>query len=101
MNNLEIPAETAPEFTSTNETSLVVIIVDSNPSQKMLRYNPHALTHCVDSVIAFANSHLMQKAQNKLAVMACHSKARYKQFWGNSCLSNLSANLSILAPTSP
>ncbi|KAJ3654736.1 hypothetical protein Zmor_013907 [Zophobas morio] len=74
MNNLEIPAETTPEFTSTSETSLLVVIVDSNPSQKMLRDNPHVLTHCVDSVIAFANSHLMQKAQNKLAVMACHSK---------------------------
>ncbi|XP_064210884.1 general transcription factor IIH subunit 3 isoform X1 [Tribolium castaneum] len=74
MNNLEIPADSAPEFTSTSETSLLVVIVDSNPSQKMLRDNPHVLTHCIDSVIAFANSHLMQKAQNKLAVMACHSK---------------------------
>jgi hypothetical protein len=78
MNNLEIPTEASPEFTSTNETSLLVVIVDSNPSQKMLRDNPHVLTHCVDSVIAFANSHLMQKAQNKLAVMACHSKTRYE-----------------------
>lgn len=76
MNHLEIPAESTPEFTSTNETSLLVIILDSNPSQKMLRDNPHFLTHCVDSIIAFANSHLMQKAQNKLAVMACHSKTR-------------------------
>ncbi|VEN43594.1 unnamed protein product [Callosobruchus maculatus] len=36
--------------------------------------NSHVLTHVVESVIAFANSHLMQKAQNKLAIMACHSR---------------------------
>lgn len=78
MNNLEIPTpiESKADFTSTNETSLLVIIIDSNPSQKMLRDNPNALTHCVESIIAFANSHLMQKAQNQLAVMACHSRNR-------------------------
>lgn len=74
--SLEIPAEKQPEFTSTDETSLLVIILDSNPGQRILREVPHILTQCVDSVIAFANSHLMQKAQNKLAVMACHSKTR-------------------------
>ncbi|XP_023023865.1 transcription factor B4 [Leptinotarsa decemlineata] len=72
--NIEIPAEVPPEITSTDETSLLVIIMDTNPGQKMLRDNPHVLTHCVESVIAFANSHLMQKSQNKLAIMACHSK---------------------------
>lgn len=74
--SLEIPSEAAPDFTSTDETSLLVIILDTNPGQKILRESPHILTQCVDSVIAFANSHLMQKAQNKLAVMACHSKTR-------------------------
>lgn len=74
--SLEIPSEAAPDFTSTDETSLLVVILDTNPGQKILRENPHILTQCVDSVIAFANSHLMQKAQNKLAVMACHSKTR-------------------------
>lgn len=75
MNNLVLPSEKKPEITSVDETSLLVIILDSNPGQKMLRDNPHVLTHCVDSVIAFANSHLMQKAQNKLAMMACHTKS--------------------------
>ncbi|KAJ8974168.1 hypothetical protein NQ317_013125 [Molorchus minor] len=74
MNNIVLPSEKTPEITSTDETSLLVIILDSNPSQKTLRDNPHVLTQCVDSVIALANSHLMQKAQNKLAIMACHSK---------------------------
>lgn len=76
MNNLVLSKDKTPEFTSTDETSLLVVILDSNPGQKMLRDHPHALTHCVDSVIAFSNSHLMQKSQNKLAVMACHSKTR-------------------------
>lgn len=74
MNNIALPNETSPDNTSLDETSLLVIILDSNPGQMMLRESPHVLTHCVDSIIAFANSHLMQKAQNKLAIMACHSK---------------------------
>lgn len=74
--SLELPSENTPDFTSTDETSLLVIILDSNPGQRILRENPHILTQCVDSVVAFANSHLMQKAQNKLAIMACHSKTR-------------------------
>ncbi|KAJ8928242.1 hypothetical protein NQ314_019192 [Rhamnusium bicolor] len=61
MNNIILPSEKQPEITSTDETSLLVVILDSNPGQKLLRENPHVLTHCVDSVIAFANSHLMQK----------------------------------------
>ncbi|XP_018570632.1 general transcription factor IIH subunit 3 [Anoplophora glabripennis] len=74
MNNIVVPGEKHPEITSADETSLLVVILDSNPGQKMLRDNPHVLTHCIDSVIAFANSHLMQKSQNRLAIMACHSK---------------------------
>ncbi|XP_060529303.1 general transcription factor IIH subunit 3 isoform X2 [Cylas formicarius] len=74
MNNLELPTEKDPDITSTDETSILVVIVDTNPGQKMLRENPNVLTHVVDSVIGFANSHLMQKAPNKLAIMACHSK---------------------------
>lgn len=62
------------QFENTEDTSLLVIVLDTNPGQKILRDNPHILTQCVDSVIAFANTHLMQKSQNKLAVMACHSK---------------------------
>ncbi|KAH1017857.1 hypothetical protein HUJ05_008451 [Dendroctonus ponderosae] len=74
MNNIELPAEKEPEITSADEISLLVVILDTNPTQKMLRDKQNQLTNIVDSVVAFSNSHLMQKAQNKLAVMACHSK---------------------------
>jgi len=75
MNNIELPAEKDSEITSADEISLLVIILDTNPTQKMLRDKSNQLTNVVDSVIAFANSHLMQKAQNKVAIMACHSKS--------------------------
>lgn len=73
---MELPNENRLDFFSNDESSLVVIILDSNSGQKILRENAHLLTHIVDSVVAFANSHLMQKAQNQLAIMACHSKTR-------------------------
>ncbi|CAH1971947.1 unnamed protein product [Acanthoscelides obtectus] len=69
--------DATPDITSTDETSLLVIILDTNPGQRMLRETSHVLTHVVESVIAFANSHLMQKAQNKLAIMACHSRTSH------------------------
>lgn len=74
--NIELPAEKEPEITSADEISLLVVILDTNPTQKLLRDKQNQLTNIVDSVVAFSNSHLMQKAQNKLAVMACHSKTR-------------------------
>lgn len=55
-----------------SDISLLVIILDTNPSQKILRMNARAITNCVDAVVAFGNAHLMQKSQNKLAVIACH-----------------------------
>lgn len=63
-------------FKATQETSLLVIIIDTNPNQKILKQDPNILSKCLDSVIAFGNSHLMQKAQNKLVVMACHANSR-------------------------
>ncbi|XP_022918424.1 general transcription factor IIH subunit 3 isoform X2 [Onthophagus taurus] len=66
--------DTSSELSQLDETSLLVIILDTNPGQRVLRENPHFLTQYTDSVIAFANAHLMQKAHNKLAVMACHSR---------------------------
>uniref|UniRef100_A0A182QJ23 General transcription factor IIH subunit 3 n=1 Tax=Anopheles farauti TaxID=69004 RepID=A0A182QJ23_9DIPT len=42
---------------------------------RIIREKPHNLTQCLDSIVAFANAHLMQKAQNKLAVLACHHHA--------------------------
>ncbi|XP_030753161.1 general transcription factor IIH subunit 3 [Sitophilus oryzae] len=74
MNNIELPVEKEPEVKSTDDTSLLVIILDTNPGQKLLRENPNIITQVVDSVVAFGNSHLMQKAQNKLAILTCHSK---------------------------
>lgn len=58
-----------------SDLSLLVIILDTNPSQKIVMNNPHALTQCMDAVVAFGNAHLMQKSQNKLAVIACHHSA--------------------------
>lgn len=54
---------------------MLVIVLDTNPSQRIIRENPHHLTQCLDSIVGFANAHLMQKAHNKLAVLACHHHA--------------------------
>lgn len=62
-------------FSENKDASLLVIVMDTNPSQRIIRENPHHLTQCLDSIVAFANAHLMQKAQNKLAVLACHHHA--------------------------
>lgn len=56
----------------TKDSSLLVIVLDTNPSQRIIRTDPHNLTQALDSVVAFGNAHLMQRAQNKLAVIACH-----------------------------
>lgn len=72
MHTLEIAPEKTDEFASSDDPSLIVVIFDSNPGQKLFRENIHALSHCLDSVIAFANTHLMQKSQNQLAIMSCH-----------------------------
>lgn len=63
-------------FISTQETSLLVVVFDTNPSQRVLKQDTTLLSKCLDSVIAFGNSHLMQKSQNKLAIIACHSHTR-------------------------
>ncbi|KAJ9585106.1 hypothetical protein L9F63_020546, partial [Diploptera punctata] len=57
------------------DISLLVIILDTNPAQKKLREDTHILTLCLESIIALANSHLMLKATNKLAILACHRKS--------------------------
>lgn len=75
MDNIELPTD-KPEIANLDQVSLLVVVLDSNPGQKMLREYPHTLTHVVDSIIAFCNAHLMQRAQNKLAIMACHSHTR-------------------------
>lgn len=57
------------------EVSLLVIILDTNPSQRIIREDVHILTQCMESVVAFANSHLMLKSTNRLAVLACHTRS--------------------------
>lgn len=57
------------------ETSLLAIVLDTNPAQRLLWERTHSLTQCLESVIAFANSHLMLKSTNRLAVLACHSRS--------------------------
>ncbi|KAG6449082.1 hypothetical protein O3G_MSEX005852 [Manduca sexta] len=48
------------------------MIVDTNPNQRYITEDPKVLTNVLDAVIAFGNSHLMQKARNQLAVIGCH-----------------------------
>lgn len=62
---------------TSNESSLIVIVLDSNPSQRIVRQNPQQLTQCLDSICVFANAHLMQRAQNSIAALACHHHAMY------------------------
>lgn len=57
------------------DCSLLVVILDTNPSQQIIRNNPHHVTQCLDSICAFSNAHLMQRSLNKLAVLACHHHA--------------------------
>lgn len=54
---------------------LLAIVLDTNPSQHIVRQNPQNLTQILEAVIAFGNAHLMQKAQNKLAVISCSHHA--------------------------
>lgn len=61
---------------SDSEMSLLVVVVDVNPGQRILVEESHRLTHCLDAIIAFANSHLMLKTSNRLAVLACNADGR-------------------------
>ncbi|VVC87889.1 unnamed protein product, partial [Leptidea sinapis] len=57
---------------SPSDSSVLAIIIDTNPNQRYITEDPKILTGCLDSVIAFANSHLMQKTRNQLALIGCH-----------------------------
>lgn len=59
------------------DSSLLVVVFDTNPSQRFIRDNPQSLTQCMDSVVAFSNAHVMQRANNQLVVMACHHHATW------------------------
>lgn len=58
-----------------NSFNFLVIVLDTNPSQRIVRQNSQHLTQCVDAIVAFGNAHLMQRSQNKLAVLSCHHHA--------------------------
>lgn len=40
----------------------------------MFRDKKASFTQCLESLIAFCNSHLMLKTKNRLAVLGCHAK---------------------------
>ncbi|XP_015174593.1 PREDICTED: general transcription factor IIH subunit 3 [Polistes dominula] len=54
------------------EKNLLIIVLDVNPLQRIVKEETKILTQCLDSTIVFANAHLMQASNNQLAVMACH-----------------------------
>ncbi|XP_063989579.1 general transcription factor IIH subunit 3 isoform X2 [Diachasmimorpha longicaudata] len=60
--------------TTALERSLLLIILDVNPVQRIVKQEAKILTQCIDSVIVFANSHLMQSATNDLGLIACHGQ---------------------------
>ncbi|XP_052800499.1 general transcription factor IIH subunit 3-like [Mya arenaria] len=61
--------------------SLVVVVLDTNPAWwgRNLKGSDRqiTLTRCVDSVMVFANSHLMMNHSNKLAIIAAHCNASH------------------------
>ncbi|XP_054258740.1 general transcription factor IIH subunit 3 [Macrosteles quadrilineatus] len=59
--------------TEETETSLLIVVVDVNPAQRILVEQRHRLSQCLDAIVAFSNSHLMLKSTNKLAVLACNA----------------------------
>ncbi|XP_036142851.1 general transcription factor IIH subunit 3-like [Monomorium pharaonis] len=54
------------------ETSLLVIVLDVNSLQRIVKQEMKILSQCLDSTIVFAKAHLVQSSNNELAIMACH-----------------------------
>lgn len=42
--------------------------------QRIVKHETRVLTQCIDSVIVFANAHLMETSNNELALIACHGQ---------------------------
>uniref|UniRef100_A0A0A9Z1Z9 General transcription factor IIH subunit 3 n=1 Tax=Lygus hesperus TaxID=30085 RepID=A0A0A9Z1Z9_LYGHE len=57
------------------EGSLLIVVLDLNPSQRAMSANPKGFNHTLEAIIAFANAHLMLRQNNKLAILACHAKS--------------------------
>ncbi|KAK0088541.1 hypothetical protein PV325_011602 [Microctonus aethiopoides] len=56
------------------DKSSLIIILDVNPMQKIVKQEPKILTQCIDAIIVFGNAHLMQVSNNELSVLACHGQ---------------------------
>ncbi|BES96293.1 Transcription factor [Nesidiocoris tenuis] len=57
------------------EGSLLVMVLDLNPSQRAMSANPKGFNHTLEAIIAFANAHLMLRQTNRLAIISCHAKS--------------------------
>ena len=57
--------------------SLLVIIIDVNPAQKYIRDEPTAFFKMMDSLVAFANTHVLLKKGNEVAIYAALVNQRY------------------------
>ncbi|XP_014280118.1 general transcription factor IIH subunit 3 isoform X2 [Halyomorpha halys] len=55
------------------ERSLLVIVFDVHPCQKIITNHQHRFHQVLEAVIAFCNGHLLMKPDNKLAIIGCHS----------------------------
>ncbi|XP_064612823.1 general transcription factor IIH subunit 3-like isoform X2 [Liolophura sinensis] len=68
-------------MSSDDATSLLIIIVDTNPVWWGLSQGKGdgqlTLSQCLDNVLVCANSHLMMNHKNKLAVIASHTNASH------------------------
>uniref|UniRef100_A0A0V0GBV7 General transcription factor IIH subunit 3 n=1 Tax=Triatoma dimidiata TaxID=72491 RepID=A0A0V0GBV7_TRIDM len=56
-----------------DESSLIVIVLDVNPSQRAIYADTKGYRHILECIIAFCNAHLVLKPDNHLALIACHS----------------------------
>ncbi|KAF8793593.1 general transcription factor IIH subunit 3-like [Argiope bruennichi] len=54
--------------------SLVVAIIDLNPSPQMIKDGECIVPKCLDALIAFCCSHVMLNPLNKLAIIGCHTR---------------------------
>jgi hypothetical protein len=54
------------------EKSLLVIVIDVNPAQKYIRDEPTAFFRTLDSLVTFANAHVLLRKGNEVAFYAAH-----------------------------
>ncbi|GFV93183.1 general transcription factor IIH subunit 3 [Trichonephila clavipes] len=60
--------------TGEDQGSLVVAVVDLNPSPQMIKDGECIMPKCLDAIIAFCCSHMMLNPLNKLAIIGCHTR---------------------------